>query len=224
MLEKNQTIKSYITNISKQMNEQYKGIMSDEKIQKAMEMFQNSPETLEEIIKKINELSQQVVKDFVKKREKRSNPELVKKNHEEIYSKLETLVQKLNEKGVDYQLAGALCAYIKYGEESQRIHDDIDLNINEKDINKFKEICEEIGLFFSDNRMITTRTLKNGIPAGEHEVIATLYGSNFHIGAFCFERLADGTVVNKGYYHNEKYLQEMLLCLPKWLMKFLGEK
>lgn len=203
MPEKNQAITNYITNISKQLNEQYKGIMSDEKIQRAIEMFQNSSESLEDIINKINVLAQQVVRDYLEEKEKRYNPELVKKNHEEIYSKLETLVQKLNKKGVDYQLAGALCAYIKYGEESQRTHDDIDINLNEEDISKFKEICKEMGLHFSDDRMTTLRVLKNGIPAGEHEVIATLDGSDFHIGAFCFERLKDGTVVNKGYYHNE---------------------
>ena len=203
MPEKNQAITNYITNISKQLNEQYKGIMSDDKIQKVIEMFQNSFEILEYIIKKINELAEQAIKNYIEEREKRYNPELVKKNHEEIYSKLETLIQKLNEKGVDYQLAGALCAYIKYGEESQRTHDDIDINLNEKDISKFKEVCEEMGLHFKDDRMTTPRVLKNGIPAGEHEVIATLDDSDFHIGAFCFERLEDGTIVNKGYYHND---------------------
>ena len=84
MPEKNQAITNYITNISKQLNEQYKGIMPDEKIQEAIEMFQNSSENLEDIIKKINELTEQVIKNYIEESKKRCNSELVKKNHEEI--------------------------------------------------------------------------------------------------------------------------------------------
>lgn len=67
MQEKNQAIIDYITNISKQLNEQYNGIMNEEKIKKAIGMFQNSSENLEDIIKKINELAEQVVKSYAKK-------------------------------------------------------------------------------------------------------------------------------------------------------------
>ena len=203
MLEKNQMIKNYITQVASKANEQYQGLIDDDKINKAMGMFADSTEEYDTIVQRINELVNQVIQNYLKEQEKRFDPKLVKENHEEIYSKLEVLIRKLNEKGVDYQLAGALCAYIKYGVESNRTHDDIDINLNESDMNKFKEICEEIGLQFHDNRLTTPRILKNGIPYGEHEVIATLDGSDFHIGAFCFERKPDGTVINKGYYHDE---------------------
>ncbi len=53
-----------------------------------------------------------------------------------------------------------MCAYIKYGVESNRIHDDIDINLNEADISKFKEVCEEMGLQFHDDRLTTPRILK----------------------------------------------------------------
>lgn len=203
MGEKNKKISEYIVNISSRMNEQYNGIMNDEKIQRAIDMFSNSDLPYEEIIEQINKLASQVIKRYIEEKEKRFNPELVKENHKEIYDKLEILIKKLNERGVDYQLAGALCAYIKYGVESSRTHDDIDINLNESDMNKFREVCEEMGLQFHDNRMTTPRVLKNGIPAGDHEVFATLDGSDFHIGAFCFERKPDGTVINKGYYHDD---------------------
>ena len=203
MGEKNKKISEYIVNISSRMNEQYNGIMSDEKIQRAIDMFSNSNLSYEEIVEQINKLASQVIKRYVEEKEKRFNPELVKENHKEIYDKLEILIKKLNERGVDYQLAGALCAYVKYGVESSRTHDDIDINLNESDMNKFREVCEEMGLQFHDNRMTTPRVLKNGIPAGDHEVLATLDGSDFHIGAFCFERKPDGTVINKGYYHDD---------------------
>ena len=203
MSEKNQMIKSYITQVASRVNEQYQGLIDDDKINKAMSMFSDSTEEYDVIVQRINELVNQMIQNYLKEQEKRFDPKLVKENHEKIYSKLEVLIRKLNEKDVDYQLAGALCAYIKYGVESDRTHDDIDINLNESDMNKFKEACEEMGLQFHDKRLTTSRILKNGIPSGEHEVIATLDGSDFHIGAFCFERKPDGTVINKGYYHDE---------------------
>ena len=39
MIEKKQAITDYIINISKQLNKQYKGIISDEKIQEAIEIL-----------------------------------------------------------------------------------------------------------------------------------------------------------------------------------------
>lgn len=200
---KQQLIIDYIRNVSEQLNQQYSGIMNRDRYDRAVEMFKDSELPYEEVVNQINALARQVVQSYIAEREKRFNPELVKQNHEEIYSKLEILVKKLNEKGIDYQLAGALCAYIKYGVESNRTHDDIDINLNEADMSKFKEVCEEMGLQFHDDRLTTPRVLKNGIPAGDHEVLATLDGSDFHIGAFCFERKPDGTIVNKGYYHDE---------------------
>ena len=200
---KQQMIIDYIRNISEQLNQQYDGIMNRDRYDRAVEMFKDSELPYEEVIKQINALAEQVVKSYLEEREKRFNPELVKQNHEEIYSKLEVLVKKLNERSIDNQLAGALCAYIKYGIESSRTHDDIDINLNEADMDKFRQVCEEMGLQFHDDRLTTPRVLKNGIPAGDHEIIATLDGSNFHIGAFCFERKPDGTIVNKGYYHDE---------------------
>lgn len=203
MEEKNKMVENYIMTISEQINKQYNGLMSNEKISRAIEMFRNSDDSYEEIVKKINSLAQTVIANYNEEQRKRFDPKLVKSNHTEIYDKLEMLVKKLNEAQIDYQLAGALCAYIKYGVESSRTHDDIDINLNEDDIVKFKKICEEMGLHFQDNRLNSPRVLKNGIPAGEHEVIATLDGSDFHIGAFCFERKLDGTIINKGYYHDE---------------------
>lgn len=203
MEEKNKMIENYIMNISEQINKQYNGLMTEERITRAIEMFKDSESSYEEIVAQINTLAESVVNNYIEQMRKRFDPELVKENHKEIYDKLEILVRKLNEAGVDYQLAGALCSYIKYGVESERTHDDIDINLNEVDMDKFKKVCEEMGLQFQDNRLTSPRVLKRGIPSGEHEVIATLDGSEFHIGAFCFERKPDGSIINKGYYHDE---------------------
>lgn len=200
---KQQLIVKYIQHVANQLNQQYNGIINEEKLNHAIDMFKDSQLPYEEVIKQINDLVEKTIHIYLEEKEKRFNPDFVKENHEQIYSKLEVLVKKLNENNIDYQLAGALCAYIKYGVESNRTHDDIDINLNEEDIDKFKKVCEEMGLQFHDNRLTTTRVLKNGIPSGEHEVLATLEGSDFHIGAFCFERKPDGTVINKGYYHDD---------------------
>ena len=161
---KQQLIIDYIKNITEQLNQQYSGMINSDGYNRAIEMFKNSELPYEEVVNQINELAKQIVQSYKNEKEERFNPRLVKQNHEEIYTMLEILVKKLNERGVDYQLAGALCAYIKYGVESNRTHDDIDINLNEVDINKFKEICEEMGLQFHDNRLTTSRVLKNGIP------------------------------------------------------------
>lgn len=156
----------------------------------------------------IEQINEEFAKIVLKKREESKSEKnfyeenTVKANHKEIYAKLEELVKLLNKAGIDYQLAGALCGYIKYGQESDRCHTDIDININEKDIDKLRSVCESMNLKFADNRFNSSKVLNDGKPVGEHEVIATDSNNDFHIGAFPFERLADGTIITKSYYHD----------------------
>lgn len=166
---------------------------------KALSLFLDSDLSMDEINDKLIAAVMERKKIF----DDRYDEGKVHKNHEEIYRRLEEVVRLLNEAGVDYQLAGALCGYLKYGEESDRCHDDLDFNVNEEDIDKLRGICTSMGLSFEDNRLNSPRVLKNGIPSGEHEVIARDLGSDFHIGVFPFQRLEDGTVISKGYYHDE---------------------
>ncbi len=163
----------------------------------------------------------------------RYDSENVKDNHRMIYSKLKELVHLLNDNNIDYQLCGALCGYLKYG-ESNRVHDDLDFNINEKDIDSFKKICISLGYSFEDNRMNSPRTLKDGIPSGEHEIIAKDPNSRFHIGVFAFERMPDHSVINKLYYTDEQgnpcvreelYSPELASeIFPREVVSFDGEK
>ena len=168
-------------------------------VQKALDLFLDTDLTIDEI----NEKLMEAIVERKRELDQRYDSEEVKKNHETIYGKLEQLANELNKAGIDYQLAGALCGYIKYGEESDRCHDDIDICLNEEDMDKFQEICERLGLSFEDNRFNSPRVLRDGIPHGEHEVIARDPGSDFHIGVFPFERKKDGSVVMKGYYHDD---------------------
>ena len=178
-----------------------KEIPREKLLDKAYEKYLNKNLTLSEINEDIAK-SVLEKKEYFNKENNRYDKKYISKNHEVIYSKLEEFSKLLNDANIDYQLAGALCGYIKYGEESDRCHDDIDISINEKDIDKLRKVCEIMGLNFKDNRFSSSRVLKNGIPSGEHEIIATSDSSDFHIGAFPFERLADGTIITKGYYHD----------------------
>ncbi len=168
-------------------------------IEKALNLFLDSDLTIDEINEKVLD----AIADRKRAIDERYDDDNVKNNHEIIYGRLEQIARELNKEGIDYQLAGALCGYIKYDEESDRCHDDIDFNVNEEDLDKFRKICIKLGLRFEDNRLTSPRVLEDGIPHGEHEVIANDPNSDFHIGVFPFERKKDGTVISKGYYHDD---------------------
>ena len=168
-------------------------------IDKALDLFLDSDLTIDEINEKLLE----TIATRKKELDERYDNKLVQRNHETIYGRLELIARALNKAGVDYQLAGALCVYIKYGEESDRCHDDIDFCVNEEDLDKFGEVCTQFGFQYEDSRMKSPRVLKNGIPSGEHEVIARDPHTEFHVGVFPFERKENGYVIMKGYYHDE---------------------
>lgn len=127
----------------------------------------------------------------------------IKNNHEDIYDRLDELVFLLNENNIDYQLAGALCGYLKYGEESNRKHDDIDISVNEDDLGKVKEICQSLGFSFIDDRKKPRKKLIDGKPVGDQEVQAIDIRDGFRIDVLCFKRLENGDVVSKEYYLDE---------------------
>ncbi len=171
-----------------------------ELINKSLNKYLDTDLTIEEI----NDELMQLILIAKKEDDKRHDGDKVKDNHKELYEKLDQLVSLLATAGIDYQLAGALCSYLKYGEESKRIHDDIDLNMNEDDLGKFGEVCRQLGFDFHDNRMNSPRVLQNGIPHGDHEVVAEIPGSDLHIGVFCFQRNPDGSINNRSYYKDEE--------------------
>ena len=195
--------KKQITELVKKYYDQNEFLQKEEfseLLEKAINRFLDTELSIEEIEEEII----QIIKRLQVANAEKDKPEVIQANHLLIYSILDQIIPKLQEAGVDYHLAGALCGYLKYGEESNRCHEDLDFMVNEEDLDKFQKICEEMGFSFFDHRMNSPRVLKNEIPSGEHEVIATTTLSDFHIGVFCFERFVDGTFVMKGYYHDEE--------------------
>lgn len=171
----------------------------DDLIKKGLDRYLDSDLDIDEI----NEELMKIILDRKKTIDNRFNEDKVIDNHKELYETLDKITIMLNNANIDYQIAGALCAYLKYNEESKRVHDDIDLNMNEDDLEKFMLICQRLGFNYSDRRMNSPRILENGIPHGEHEVIVEIPESDLHIGVFPFKRNKDGSIDNRSYYKDE---------------------
>lgn len=70
MNQKNKMIEDYIINISNQVNSQYNGLIDEDKVSRAIEMFSNSSDDFEtEIIPKIDKLAQEVIDNYLKRQE-----------------------------------------------------------------------------------------------------------------------------------------------------------
>lgn len=171
----------------------------DSLIQKTLDIFFNTDLTIDEI-------NEELMKIVLKKSDnlkKQTAIKDIRENHNTIYTYLENIADRFNKEGIDYQLAGSLCGYLKYNSESSRIHDDIDFHLNERDIERVRRIVTDMGFDFFDKRLNSPRILKDGVPYGKHEVMATLKDKDFHVGFICFERLANGAIISKNYYHDE---------------------
>ncbi len=103
---------------------------------------------------------------------------------------IKMIVQKLDYHKINFYIVGALGAYIDAKISLQRNHDDLDLMIEEKDIEKVKEIFKDSDFMFFDDRYINNKYLNQwGYPEGNHEVYANHKFSNFHIGFFYIEKI-----------------------------------
>lgn len=80
MLEKKQKIINYIHSTTKQINKEYPNIFDEDKIKYIIDMFQDSKEEYEDIIKKINELIKKAIQDYLLKKE------LMKKMEKRTYN------------------------------------------------------------------------------------------------------------------------------------------
>ena len=99
MEQKNKIIEDYIINISKQVNSQYNGLIDDDKISRAIEMFKDSNDDLEtEIIPKINELVQEVIDNYLEF--KKQIEEVMRTSEQEQFDELATLDLNTDKNGV----------------------------------------------------------------------------------------------------------------------------
>lgn len=71
-LTKEQQIINYINNVVQQLNTQYNGIVDDDKLQKAIDMFKDSKESYDVIVNKMNLLAKQMVENYLAQKKKDS--------------------------------------------------------------------------------------------------------------------------------------------------------
>lgn len=97
--QKNKMIEYYIINISNQVNSQYNGLIDEDKISRAIEMFSNSNEDFEtEIIPKINKLFQGVIENYLEF--KRQIEEMMKSGEQEQLGELAILDLNTDKNGI----------------------------------------------------------------------------------------------------------------------------
>ena len=122
----------------------------------------------------------------------------LKKNHEIVNESIQEVCNKFNELGIDYYIVGALPVYLQTG-KMQRIHEDIDFMVAEKDIPKVAEALSTTVYKFHDHRLDSPRVLdENGnLTCGDHEVVADREDNKFHLGFFMFKREKDGSITQR---------------------------
>lgn len=126
----------------------------------------------------------------------------LEENHKLINDEIIRFTKLFNEAGIDYYIVGALPCFIKTGIPLFRYHDDIDIMINEDDIEKVREIINETGYLFQDDRYPSLERfyeiLQNKPP---HTVMAQNPNNEFHLGFFTFRREKDSSVTMREYSH-----------------------
>ena len=77
-----------------------------------------------------------------------------------VYKQYKNVFASLITANIKEEEAMAKIRNYKGAIEASLYHDDIDINLNEADMNKFRQVCEEMGLQFHDDRLTTPRVLK----------------------------------------------------------------
>ena len=177
-------IREYILQLANNLNSTYPGILSQEKIDRAIKMYENSEKNYEQIITEINNLRDQIVSNYQKQEKK--NKEIYYYSNvtederesrtfaqiKEVQLKVQDLLDK-NSLTVYY--AGGIVPYILTNEDSGRLHDDIDTICRIEDIDKIRKIIINAGFYDPkwDSKTFTPDSIDcgfemkiNGVPFG----------------------------------------------------------
>lgn len=140
---------------------------------------------------------------------------LLKMTKDFLLSQLAFICDKLNKSDINYYLVGALSGYIDCNLEITREHDDIDIMILEKDINKLYDILKDSDYTLVDNRNQSNKFLNDkGFTEGEyHDVYAIYKDTNFHIGFFLYS-LTDKDYSIIEYFRQEGSQKRLIRTLP----------
>lgn len=123
-----------------------------------------------------------------------------------INNTLKFICEKLNDNDINYYVVGAIGAYIDAGLPLERIHEDIDIMIEEKYIDKLENIFKNTDFEFHDNRMSSNKVLNEyGYTDGDHEAYAKHKYSDFHIGFFLFHYDDNSYTITEYFNEKEKH-------------------
>lgn len=133
---------------------------------------------------------------------------------------IKMIAQKFNFHKINFYIVGALGAYIDAKIPLQRNHDDLDVMIEEKDIEKVKELFKNSEYVFFDNRYTNNKYLnEHGYPEGNHEVYANHKFSDFHIGFFLYRKNNEKYTIIEYFKENGK-CKRLERSLPIEIFKY----
>lgn len=136
-------------------------------------------------------------------------------NHEFLLEQLKHICDELNKIDINYYVVGALAGYIDCDLNLIRNHDDVDIMIPEKDIEKVKSIFNNSNYIFYDNRTTSDKVLSDkGYTEGKyHEVYAQYKYNDFHIGFLLYEKDEKSFSVIE-YFRDNNVQKKLIRILP----------
>lgn len=149
-------IREYITQLSNELNNQYPGILNQDKINRAIEMFENSAKGYDEVVEEIEISKNQMISDYLNNRDE-SNKVWYYDNAQEderesrTFSQIKEVQSKvqelLNQYNLKIYISGGSVPYLLQNEDSGRLHDDIDTICKRNDIDKLRQVFIDVGLY-----------------------------------------------------------------------------
>lgn len=138
----------------------------------------------------------------------------------DVDNALNYLCPKLNDLKINYYIVGAVGAYLRLGIDSNRIHNDLDILIEEEYVYLLKNIFEDSNYVFYDNRYSSKKILnEKNYTDGEHEVIAKQKNGDFHIGFFLFSKNEDTYTITE-YFKEDNIQKKIERTLPIKYFKY----
>ncbi len=127
---------------------------------------------------------------------------------------LKFVCKKLDDAKIDYYVVGAIGAYIDAEMPIQRIHEDLDIMVEEKCLPELRKIFENTDFEFCDRRLLSNKVLnKRGYTEGDHEVYAQHKYYNFHVGFFLF-RFNNDSYTTIEYFRDSGLQKKLERTLP----------
>lgn len=158
MEEKKQNIENYIMEQVALLNNEYPGIINDEKVQEIITYYTNSPEDYESIITKINDRITNGIGDYQKQKKQAEMyyyPDAVEndresRSFEQIKECSDKLQKIMKESGLHIYYAGGMLPYVLLNEDSGRKHDDIDTICRMQDMEGLRDLFKKEGLYIPE--------------------------------------------------------------------------